>query len=510
MMGFFEINIMIAFLFDSDDESLSSFYGLDCIRPILQYLEDKDLILESHILRGDLLPHVLCRKINKIKKDEKIFMTELGFDHNFYKLIIAELIDSMSSVWNTLNIDRFLDKINNEVIYTIAFDKLDKEMAEEIDTFLKSKVFYLGALAVDAGNPLHHNLFNMLVDGLYYKNNQLHCLVRLDEDIETVKDVAEIYKENNDINILETNNFDYYALKREELSERGRVSLYRIENKIKTHHYEKIAEHLINNQDVYEEFSFAVDRDQKIQFYCEEKKLREYLLNVDHKEGASKAKFFIELLDIKNEDWEYLADQVNNAMRFAKIKNITFTPHGVKYTARIKIIGRNLKEAILTTAWIIDNSKVPRLVTVIPGEKKDIAEFEDIETINRICEQDLVGNEKFERIYELAHNAGLKAIDKLIPTPMFLNGYSPIFQGMCGFAWIHILSARTPFVKWLKINNIGRKHYNKGWVINVNIEPDNQKYWDWQSIEPKEAYANEFAKVLKLNGIECIADSRLD
>ncbi|MFW6764450.1 hypothetical protein ACODTN_16825, partial [Acinetobacter pittii] len=99
MMGFFEINIMIAFLFDSDDESLSSFYGLDCIRPILQYLEDKDLILESHILRGDLLPHVLCRKINKIKKDEKIFMTELGFDHNFYKLIIAELIDSMSSVW---------------------------------------------------------------------------------------------------------------------------------------------------------------------------------------------------------------------------------------------------------------------------------------------------------------------------------------------------------------------------------------------------------------------------
>lgn len=165
---------MIAFLFDSDDDSLSSFYGLDCIRPILEYLESKKLILETHILRGDLLPHLLCQKVNSLHKDEKGFTTELGFDHNFYKLIIAEFLDSISSVFNTLDIQKFLEKIVNGVVYSIAFDKLDKEIAKEIDSILKSQLFYLGMLEVDAGNPLHHQLFSILIDGLYYKNNQLY------------------------------------------------------------------------------------------------------------------------------------------------------------------------------------------------------------------------------------------------------------------------------------------------------------------------------------------------
>lgn len=334
--------------------------------------------------------------------------------------------------------------------------------------------------------------------------------MRPGEDFEDAKYLSEDYKINNNVKVLETKDFDFYVLKSEELSDRGKISLYRIENKIKKHHYEKIADHLIKNQDIHKDFSFVVDADEKIQFYCEENKLRKYLLNINHKDGASKAKFFIELLDIKNEDWAYLADQVNNAMRFAKIKDTTFTQHGVKYEANIKIIGRNLKEAVLTTAWIIDNLRVPRLVTAYPCDKNDRSTFDNIETINRICEQYLKDDERFERVYNLAHLAGLKAIENLVPTPMFLKGYSPVFQGMCGFAWVHILSARIPFVKWLKKKDIGRKHHRKGWIININVDANDQKYWDWQSVEPKEAYAKEFANVLNLNGIECIAESMLD
>lgn len=502
---------MIAFLFDSDNEGLSSSYGLDCIRPILEYIEYNNLTLDTHILRGDLLPHIICRKVSKIIKEKNgNLSTTFTYDQDLYKLIIAESVDSFTSCWNTINSLDLVNKITKGTIYILSFSNLTVKYAKELDTFLKSKVFYLGAVSIDTGNPLHCTLFSVLLDGLYHKNGFLHYLVRDYEDETEARNLADWYKINKEVKVSNANDFSCYKLENSILSERGKISVYRIENKIKKNHYEKIANHLINNQDTYEEFSFAVDSNEKIQFSCEENKLRKYLLNIDHEKGGSKAKFFIEFLDIKNEDWEYLADQVNNAMRFAKIKNTTFTLYGMKYTANIKIIGRNFKEAVLTTGWIIDTSRVPRLVTAYPCEKKDIAEFDDIETINRICEQDLIGNEKFERIYELAHNAGLKAIDKLIPTPMFLNGYSPIFQGMCGFAWIHILSARTPFVKWLKMKDIGRRHYKKGWVININIEPDNKEYWDWQSVEPKEAYANEFANVLKLNGIECIADSMLD
>lgn len=461
-------------------------------------------------MRGDLLPHMICQKINSLNKNEQYFKTEVGFDHDFYKLIIGEFVDSISSVWHKLDTHNFLDKIANGIVYTIAFDKLDREIAEEIDNLLKLEVFYLGLFEVDSGNPLHNQLFNVLIDGLYYKNNQLHYLLRLGEDVETVQNLAENYKINKNVEILETNNYEFYKLETEKLSERGEVSLYRIKNKRHKQHYEKIADNLINNHDTHKEFSFIVEVDKKIKFHCEENKLKNYLLNIDHKVGASKAKFFIELLDIKNEDWAYLADQINCAMRFATIKNSTFTQYGVKYEANIKIIGRNNKEAVLTTAWIIDNLRIPRLVTAYPYDKNDRSIFDSIEAINRICEQDLKGDERFEKIYNLAHFAGLKAIENFIPTPMFLEGYSPVFQGACGFAWVHILSARIPFVKWLKKKNIGTNHYKKGWVIDVRVEPNNQQHWDWQSIEPKEAYAKEFANVLKLNGIECIADSMLD
>lgn len=35
----------------------------------------------------------------------------------------------------------------------------------------------------------------------------------------------------------------------------------------------------------------------------------------------------------------------------------------------------------------------------------------------------------------------------------------------CGFAWVQITPGNHPFVRWLKAQNIGSKHYAKGWQI---------------------------------------------
>ena len=74
----------------------------------------------------------------------------------------------------------------------------------------------------------------------------------------------------------------------------------------------------------------------------------------------------------------------------------------------------------------------------------------------------------------------------------------------CGFAWVDISSARIPFVGWCKKNNVGRKHWQKGWCIwNPAGNPT-------QSMDVKEAGADAFAQVLRKHGIQAFAGSRAD
>lgn len=74
----------------------------------------------------------------------------------------------------------------------------------------------------------------------------------------------------------------------------------------------------------------------------------------------------------------------------------------------------------------------------------------------------------------------------------------------CGFAWVLFPSARTPFVTWCKKNNVGSKHWQKGWNI-----------WNptgncTQSMDIKEIGAQAFAEVMNAHGIQCHMGSRAD
>lgn len=74
----------------------------------------------------------------------------------------------------------------------------------------------------------------------------------------------------------------------------------------------------------------------------------------------------------------------------------------------------------------------------------------------------------------------------------------------CGFAWVDIPSARTPFVLWCKKNGVGSKHWKKGWSI-WNPAGNNT-----QSMDIKEAGAYAFAQVLNQHGVVCNMASRAD
>ena len=102
----------------------------------------------------------------------------------------------------------------------------------------------------------------------------------------------------------------------------------------------------------------------------------------------------------------------------------------------------------------------------------------------------------FTSIYEEAMTAA-----KAAEQAYFEKYGEPMY---CGFAWVDFPSARTPFVTWCKKNNVGSKHWKKGWSI-----------WNpagnyTQSMDIKEAGAQAFAEVMNKHGIQCYMGSRAD
>lgn len=122
-----------------------------------------------------------------------------------------------------------------------------------------------------------------------------------------------------------------------------------------------------------------------------------------------------------------------------------------------------------------------------------------------------------EFIYTQAVQAGIQAGKDAVPTPMIVGTPTSILgsdidftkqtyfvaDGVCGFAWVNIRPNRGKFVAWLKSENIGRANsYEGGYDISVREFG--------QSLERKEAYARAFAEVLRENGINAYACSRID
>lgn len=121
----------------------------------------------------------------------------------------------------------------------------------------------------------------------------------------------------------------------------------------------------------------------------------------------------------------------------------------------------------------------------------------------------------FALLYSNAMAAGQSAAFNHKPTPMvvtqhrdLLDDSSPVVHhdvipdGVCGFAWVTIKPATTPFARWLKANGYARPGYGGG--LQISIHTYNQ------SMEKKLAHAEAMAKVLREGGINAYADSRLD
>jgi len=108
-----------------------------------------------------------------------------------------------------------------------------------------------------------------------------------------------------------------------------------------------------------------------------------------------------------------------------------------------------------------------------------------------------------DKLIEDAVAAGRAAGLAVVPQPMYIQGYAPVMDGACGFAWVNVKPANSAVAKRLIARGMARKDGYYGgvtvWISDYN-----------QSMTRKEAHARAFAATLAAAGIRAYSASRMD
>ena len=98
----------------------------------------------------------------------------------------------------------------------------------------------------------------------------------------------------------------------------------------------------------------------------EQSKVADYLLNLAHPEGAPKAKFFLNR-GFTRVAWEQMAEALRQHGRSQPVTETVTTRFGKKFTVECQIETPDGKNPCIFTAWIVEGSRPPRLVTAHPN-----------------------------------------------------------------------------------------------------------------------------------------------
>jgi hypothetical protein len=98
----------------------------------------------------------------------------------------------------------------------------------------------------------------------------------------------------------------------------------------------------------------------------EPSKLTEYLLNIEHKRGGSKAKLLIQF-GYSPENWQRLESDIRQFHLTADVSIVKETAYGVRYQISANLLTPADRELPVKTVWQIDQgTDVPRLITLVP------------------------------------------------------------------------------------------------------------------------------------------------
>ena len=98
----------------------------------------------------------------------------------------------------------------------------------------------------------------------------------------------------------------------------------------------------------------------------EQAKVQGYLLNLSHKEGGPKARYFLNR-GFQLDAWEAMAEALRQHGSTQPITEASETRYGQKFIVECQIMTPDGKNPCILTAWIVEGTRPPRLVTAHPN-----------------------------------------------------------------------------------------------------------------------------------------------
>ena len=511
----------ILFLFDSDHPNAGGSYGDKFDSNFLGALKatDQKKLTRSLVLRGDLLLHDLCCKPSRVSsangkrinpscsRTQSSSMTMSG-DKALFMLLLGDLCDAFDNQWNTLDIVKLPELLmQNHTLTCIFMPSFPSEYRSIIDDHLQRYSYYLGAVVPDLSNPLQQWLLvGSLCRDAFIEKGVVHMELSFEGDLDDVFGGADKFSKQGIVGLP----IEEFAKRSPKipiprtLSRRAMVTLMRLQNRLGLNVHERLASQL-SSLDTKRNSSIEFDWDLKQlpnapdEVEVKARKVTDYLLNPLHEKGHSKAKFFEKELGIVAADWRFLHAQLIDALAKASFEDIWFDGHGIRFNALLAIQGRNGCTATVKTGWVIRPKERASLVTAYPGAKG--AASQASAQSPAVVSPEVQGTDRWKAIFELAKQHGELAEAECVPTPMKISSGELIMDGKCGGAYVVVPDARKGFARWLRTSGHGVCHPRNGMYFYAKTHS--------QSADRATAYAEAFAKVLHMNGIECKPERHL-
>ena len=501
----------VAFLFVVPHEPVKKGEWLD--EAFLRALKvaDPDGTVETRVYRGGVLLARLSYKTAVVKAEparrrkpdgpvtSQTSHTERS-DRGLYATLVGDFVESCLERWHTVDRETFWENVGHHSLDATFVPAVAPDIAERMDKELRSHPLYIGAVSPDLGNPLHRYLFiEVMFKDAFLRGGRVYIRGGIPGTGNPSFIGADTFSSAG-IGVVPHDQFDAVApplVLPTTLSARGLVSEMRMERRMALDVHQQVMRDLscspsLSNLEHDFEWDLAQLPDAPDEVNVQATKIAGYLLNPDHKDNKGKAKFFTEHLGITKSDSTYLSGQLLDALGHVTYENVRIDDYGVRFTANLPVTGKNGETATIETGWIVRPGERASFITAYPG-KKDAALEEQAWPPQHVSDS-LKGDERWQAIFDLAHAAGLEAMNACVPKPLVVEN-QVYMEGDCGGAIVVIEDGRTSLARWLRKKGRGRRHYKSGYAISAERIG--------QAAQTAKAYADAFACVLRRNGIGC-------
>lgn len=432
----------------------------------------------------------------------------VSHDKDIYKYVIWEWLDSIDQGWHSVDREKGLDIFRLHTGECVALSALDDDVRDAIDVSLCTVPGYVGAFAIDAGNPTHRGgFFDSLIYAAAIENGTIVQELSYEGEQDWPLEGSATFKPGGAVwrpyGWLASSGPD--ELPRRSISERGKKAAAGIARKRAANVEQRVLEEMsraffANAARKTFEFKAVAASSDILQAILPEGKFTKYLFDRASEKGKSKAAFLIDDLGIDPEDWRYLAAQFYSGLLMAEPEGVKLnelkTGYGARFEVPMRIRNRSGKTAVIVTGWNMNPGALPSLSTAYPGPR-------DMEAVEPgeppILPPGARGDAEWTQLWAWANDAGVRAGESHIPTPMFLSGIAAIPEGECGTALVRVFDARRGLARWLKREGLGDSD-GYGGVVAFSPIPS-------QSLDRANVWARTVASILRLNGIEAAVQS---